>query len=70
MVKKYENWYLWILVDVLSIGIYLYKAIPLTACLYVVYLGLAIWGWRIWRNTLAHQQEPANHPALPASGTA
>jgi len=52
MRKKFENWYLWIAVDILSIGIYLYKSVYLTAGLYVVFLGLAISGLVAWRNSL------------------
>ncbi len=51
--RKLENWVLWIAVDVLSIGIYSYKELYLTAGLYAVFLCLASWGlveWlRAWR---------------------
>jgi nicotinamide mononucleotide transporter len=50
MRKKLENWYLWIMVDVLSIGIYIYKEVYLTAGLYVVFLALAIGGLMAWRK--------------------
>lgn len=53
MRKKLENWFLWIAVDVLSIGIYLYKQVYLTAGLYVVFLALAVGGLLAWRRTLA-----------------
>jgi nicotinamide mononucleotide transporter len=53
MRKKLENWYLWITVDVLSIGIYLYKEVYLTAGLYLVFLVLAIGGLLAWRKLLA-----------------
>jgi nicotinamide mononucleotide transporter len=48
MRKKLENWYLWIAVDVLSIGIYIYKQVYLTAGLYVIFLVLAIGGLVEW----------------------
>jgi nicotinamide mononucleotide transporter len=51
MRKRLENWYLWIAVDVLSIGIYVYKEVYLTAGLYVVFLGLAIGGLLSWQRT-------------------
>ena len=53
MRKKLENWYLWIAVDVLSVGIYLYKQVYLTAGLYVVFLALAVGGLRAWRHAAA-----------------
>jgi nicotinamide mononucleotide transporter len=55
MRKKLENWYLWIVVDILSIGIYLYKAVYLTAGLYVIFLGLAIAGLIAWQRSFAQQ---------------
>lgn len=56
MRKKFENWYLWIAVDVLSIGIYVYKEVYLTAGLYVVFLALAIGGLLAWRRMFAQAQ--------------
>lgn len=52
MRKKLENWHLWIIVDVLSVGIYIYKEVYLTAGLYVVFLMMAIGGLRAWRRSL------------------
>ncbi|GAB4129197.1 MAG: hypothetical protein Fur005_39040 [Roseiflexaceae bacterium] len=43
------------MVDVLSIGIYLYKAVYLTAGLYVIFLGLAIAGLIAWQRSFAQQ---------------
>lgn len=54
--RKLENWWLWILANMLSIGLYSYKSVidplhPLwiTAGLYVILLGLAIWGLARWQ---------------------
>ena len=52
MRRKLENWYLWIAVDILSVGIYLYKELYLTAGLYAVFLALAIGGLLAWRREL------------------
>ena len=52
MRKKLESWYLWIAVDVLSVGIYVYKEVYLTAGLYLVFLGLACTGLIAWRRAL------------------
>jgi nicotinamide mononucleotide transporter len=62
MRKKFENWHVWIVVDVLSIGIYLYKAVYLTAGLYVVFLILAVGGLLTWRRSL----KPASSSASSA----
>lgn len=53
MRKIFENWALWIVVDVLSIGIYLYKGAYVTTGLYAIFLGLAAGGFVAWRRALA-----------------
>lgn len=47
--KVLESWLVWIMVDVVSIGMYLMKSLHLTAGLYAVFLFLATWGWCEWR---------------------
>lgn len=48
MRKKRETWAYWIAVDVLSIGLYLYKGIYLTTGLYGIFLVMAVQGQRAW----------------------
>jgi nicotinamide mononucleotide transporter len=48
--KKVENWLVWIVVDVLYVGLYVYKDLHLTAILYAVFVALAWTGWRAWSN--------------------
>jgi len=48
--KKVENWLVWIVVDVLYVGLYVYKGLMLTAVLYAVFVVLAWTGWRAWSN--------------------
>src|SRR5206468_10968340 len=48
--KHIANWSLWIVVDLLYIGEYIYKDLWLTAVLYAVLVGLAILGLREWRR--------------------
>ena len=50
--KKLENWILWIVVDAVAAGIYVYKELYLLALLYFLYLGLATYGYYRWRSTL------------------
>lgn len=64
MRKKLENWYLWIAVDVLSVGIYIYKEVYLTAGLYFIFLALSIRGVMDWKRSL--QQESANLSTIMA----
>ncbi|EJN06887.1 nicotinamide riboside transporter PnuC [Herbaspirillum sp. YR522] len=47
--KKIENWLVWIVVDVLYVGLYLYKQLTLTAILYGLFVLMAAAGWRRWR---------------------
>ena len=58
MRKKFENWHLWIAVDMVSIGVYTYKGVYLTAGLYAVFLVMAVVGLVAWRRTL---HERPNH---------
>ncbi len=48
--KKLENWLVWIAVDVLYVGLYLYKHLTLTAMLYALFVFMAVAGWRSWRR--------------------
>lgn len=49
--KKIENWLIWIIVDVLYVGLYVYKNLMLTALLYAVFVVMAALGWRAWSKT-------------------
>jgi nicotinamide mononucleotide transporter len=52
--RKYlENWLLWMAVNVVSLTLYAYKGLWLTAALYVLFLALCVPGWRTWRARLA-----------------
>jgi nicotinamide mononucleotide transporter len=46
--KKIENWHTWIVVDILYVGLYIYKGLHLTAILYAVFVVLAVLGLRAW----------------------
>ncbi len=60
--RKYlESWIAWFVIDVVQVGLYLYKDIPEYALLYLVYLGLAIWGWRSWRSAVPGDPAHAQH---------
>ncbi|CAN5894729.1 nicotinamide riboside transporter PnuC [soil metagenome] len=51
--KKLENWLVWIAVDVLYVGMFIFKHLYLTAGLYAVFLVLAVRGYIDWRRSLA-----------------
>ncbi len=56
--KKIENWILWLVVDLVASGIYLYKGLYMLALLYFLYLGLATYGYLNWKKSL-YQNQPA-----------
>lgn len=49
--KKLENWHAWIIVDILYVGLYVYKGLMLTALLYAIFIIMAIMGLRAWSKT-------------------
>jgi nicotinamide mononucleotide transporter len=46
--KKVENWHVWLVVDVLYVGLYVYKDLHVTAVLYAVFVVLAARGLQSW----------------------
>ena len=53
LARRYlENWVVWILVDLISIGLYAAKGLWLTLLLYVIFLALATLGLVRWRQAL------------------
>jgi len=56
LARKYiEQWLVWLAVDLTTIGLYLYKGIPLTAGLYALYSALAVAGYLRWRKLAAQE---------------
>jgi nicotinamide mononucleotide transporter len=54
--KKLENWLVWIAVDVLYVGMFIFKGLYLTAGLYAVFLVLAVKGWLDWRRSMTQER--------------
>jgi nicotinamide mononucleotide transporter len=48
--KNVENWLVWIVVDVLYVGLYLYKDLHLTAILYALFVAMAVAGLLAWNK--------------------
>jgi nicotinamide mononucleotide transporter len=53
--KRLECWTGWVIVNVVAIGVYFAKDLRLTSGLYLIFLLMAVWGWREWRATLDHE---------------
>lgn len=53
MSKKYlQHWILWIIIDVISINLYISKSLYLTSLLYLTFMLLCFKGYYQWRQTL------------------
>jgi nicotinamide mononucleotide transporter len=48
--KKVENWITWIVVDVLYVGLYVFKNLHVTAALYAGFVVMAAFGLAAWRR--------------------
>ncbi|WP_457333669.1 nicotinamide riboside transporter PnuC [Rhizobacter sp. P5_C2] len=49
--RKYvENWPMWVVVNTVSIALFAYKGLWLTAVLYAIFLGMSFAGWRAWQR--------------------
>jgi nicotinamide mononucleotide transporter len=57
--KYIANWWLWIVVDAIYVGEYIYKGLQLTAVLYAVFVVLAVLGLREWRRAQLAQSRRA-----------
>ena len=64
MTRKYvENWWLWILVNIISIGIYSAQGVYVLAVQYAVLCFLAIRGGLEWEDRADQKhEEPSNRP--------
>lgn len=52
--RKYvENWPAWIVVNIVSVGLFAYKGLWLTVILYAVFVVLSVVGWRAWLKQAA-----------------
>lgn len=53
LARKYlEQWWVWMVVDVVCVGLYLYKELYFTALLYMLYAVVAVFGWMNWKEKM------------------
>jgi nicotinamide mononucleotide transporter len=50
--KRIENWIFWIIGDIISIPLYIYKGLVFTGFQFIVFLIIAIMGYVAWRKKL------------------
>jgi len=51
--KKLENWIYWIIGDIISVPLYLYKGLALTSLQYLLFTIIAFYGYRTWKRSLS-----------------
>ena len=52
--RKIENWYFWIVADIISVPLYLYKGLTFTSIQYFGFTILAIFGFLAWKKNLSN----------------
>ena len=58
LARKYvEQWWVWLVVDVASVALYVYKDLHFTAALYALYVVVAIFGYRKWKQLMTLEDE-------------
>lgn len=50
--KILEHWFIWVLVNIVSVGLYIYKGLYPTVVLFIVYATMAIVGYFEWRKEM------------------
>lgn len=55
--KQLEQWLCWVVVDIVSAGLYIYKDLYFTAALYTLYTIIAIFGYLKWKRMMLTQNE-------------
>jgi nicotinamide mononucleotide transporter len=54
--RKYiENWLVWLVVNLVSVALFMHKELWLTALLYALFSAMSVWGWRAWQRKLRLQ---------------
>ena len=57
--KFIEQWWVWFVVDSISVGLYIYKGVYGRALLYSIYTAMAIYGFFVWKRRMALAQKQA-----------
>ena len=59
--KVLENWLYWLVIDGISIPLYMDRGLYMTAILFMVYIVIVIFGYLNWQRRLLAQGSPASH---------
>lgn len=63
--KHIATWILWVVVDIIYVGMFVYKDLMLTAGLYAAFVILAAVGWRQWLSAQKLQSNTAPASSSP-----
>ena len=56
LARKYlEQWWVWMVVDVVCVALYFYKELYFTSALYALYAIIAVFGWVNWKKIMQQQ---------------
>lgn len=55
--RKIENWIFWIIGDIISVPLYLYKGLAFTSLQYLVFTFIAIYGYKAWKKHLDKNEQ-------------
>lgn len=55
--RKIEHWIFWIIGDIISVPLYLYKGFTLTSFQYLIFILVAVFGYRSWRKILTNNKQ-------------
>ena len=58
--KILEHWIIWIIVDAVSVGLYLFKEMHPTVLLYFIYTIIAVYGFFHWRKDISSPADKMN----------
>lgn len=53
--KILENWLFWIVIDIVSLGMYIYKGLYITSLLFLIYSTMAVIGYFQWKRAMNSQ---------------
>ncbi len=54
--KILEQWIFWIIIDLVSVGLYVWQGLYATTVLFIVYVVMAVFGYREWRKAWKNQR--------------
>lgn len=58
LARKYlEQWFVWIVVDIVTSALYYYKDIPFKASLYALYVIIAVFGYFKWKTIMVEKPQ-------------